>query len=224
MEKEAEATIKEVRERVDAIPKTVRLTTKSGSWEIKVDGSKLQSLDRFLLLSASRVSEALTTQRPCESSKLLNTGLSLSLSLDEFEGEEVAVFNLKTLKRHDHIVRSIALPLSPEFEPWTKHLVEDWSRGNPWDLARQHAWAANRIVFAGLLYKVGEDFKPLANHGMRHIRIKELIQHYGFSPLEVQRFVGWKSQTIGVNPMMDIYFSLVWRDYFPNLLKKYSNN
>lgn len=229
-----EPTPNEVRERIEKMPDVIYL--QSQSWPMKIDGKKLKTLTQFLLLSASRISEAVVTQRPCErngtikTKAVLNTGNELTLHLDSFEGEEVAVWNLKTLKRKDHVVRSVALPMNPKYEPWTRDLVRMWGSDldeNPWDISRHHAWAANKMWFRGMKYivktKEGETWKNLGNHGLRHIRIKELITNYGFTPLEVQRFVGWTAGSlkgIGVNPMMDTYFSLVWRDYFPKLLKE----
>jgi len=233
-QKRREPTPNEVRQRIEKMPNEIYL--QSQTWPLKIDGVKLRSLDQYLLLSASRISEAITTQRPCEregtekTKSVLNTGMELILRLDSYEGEEVAIWDLKTLKRKDHVIRSVALPLNPKYEPWTKQLVEDWGPNhdiNPWNISRQHAWAANRLWFKGMYYNVkggmGESWKGLGNHGLRHIRIKELIQTYGLSPLEIQRFVGWTAGSLkglGVNPMMDTYFSLYWRDYFPKLLKE----
>lgn len=226
-DKKREPTPKEVRETILQMPETIYIKTKKGTWPIKINGAKMRTLDQYLLLSASRISEAVTTQRPGEEKAgLLNTGLDLTLEYDDFDGEEAAIFNLRTLKRYDHVVRSVALPMNPEYEPWTKDIIKAWGNGNPWDISRHHAWAANRMRFRDMVYNVksreGEKWKPLTNHGLRHIRIKELIQTYGFTPLEIQRFVGWTAGSLksqGVNPMMDTYFSLVWRDYFPKLLK-----
>ncbi len=221
-----DATPEEVRSRIESIPDVVELPTKKGTWIIKVDGVKLKSLDKFLYLTGCRISEAVTLQRPYDSERVLNTGLDLTYRQDYFDDEkeiEVAVFNLKTLKRQDHVIRSIAIPVDEKYEPWARQLTYDLARGNPFNIARQHVWSANRIIFDGLYYSTPKSkkfkFKHLANHGLRHIRIKELIQTYGFTPVEVQRWVGWTAQTVGVNPQMDVYFSLVWRDYFSKLLK-----
>lgn len=240
--KNEEVSAQAVRKAIEMIPDKVTLMNESGLFSVEIDGNLLKSLDKFLLLSAGRISEVVTKQRPCESMdivrinrkgeemepapKLLNTGLNLSVTVNSYQGEEVAVFEIKTLKRKDHVVRSIALPMSSKYEPWTKQIVDEWAsfgNENPWDISRQQAWGANRIVFDGLEYKVGSNLKPLANHGLRHIRIKELIQYYNFTPLEVQRYVGWTAGSLsgfGVNPLMDTYFSLVWYDYFPKLLKE----
>jgi hypothetical protein len=218
---DVEAKPSEIRARIEEIPDV--LVIKRPQWSLKIDGVKLRSLDKYLLSSASRISEAV--MEPVKGGSL-NTGLDLALSFGELNGEEAAIFELKTLKRKDHVVRSVALPMNPRFEPWTRDIVEAWSEGNPWTLNRDEAWAGNREVFAGLRYQANHGgsiaLKPVSNHGLRHIRTKELIQLYGFSPVEVQRFLGWTAGSLrsqGVNPMMDVYFSLVWRDYFPRLLK-----
>jgi hypothetical protein len=240
MEEHRDAYPEEVRKRVLGIPNEIKLVRESGKFEIKVDGRKLQSLDKLLYLDGSRISEVVTVQRPSDKLRALNTGTMLKLKMDEYEGEEVAVFNLVTLKRKDHVLRAVALPMDRKYEPWTKDIVSEWDRGNPYDIQRQWAWEANRIVFDGLYYTAQSvtktpvvnkkrlwDYhkklvsKPLSDQGMRHIRIKDLIQNYGFGVLEVQRFVGWTSSTANINQMMDIYFNMIWRDYFPKMLKVY---
>jgi hypothetical protein len=114
--------------------------------------------------------------------------------------------------------------MNPRFEPYTKEIVRDWENfgGNPWDISRHHVWSANRIIFDGLYYSIKENFKDLGIHGLRHVRIKELVRKYNFTPLEIQRFVGWTGSAMkgqGINPLMDAYFGLVWQDYFEKLLK-----
>ena len=215
-----DATVNETRLRIESIPDVIELPTKSGKWVIKIDGNKLKSLDKFLLLSGCRISECITKQMPNETDRVLNTGNNLELKLSKFGDEDVGVFNLVTLKRKDHVIRAIALPINSKYEPWTKDIIDAWDRGNPWDISRQHCWMANRIIFDDLWFSTGGKFKHLANHGLRHIRIKNLIQDYGFSAVEIQRFVGWTARSAGFNQLMDTYFSLIWRDYFPKLLKE----
>ena len=219
----SEATAIQVRNVIDNIPSEIVIENSTGLFTQKVDGNLIKTLDKFLFLSGARISEVVTLQRPCERDKLFNSGNQLTMNYAKFGGEEIAVFTITTLKRTDHIQRSVALPLNTKYERWTKDIIKEWGKSNPFNIHRQLAWKANRIVFKGLNYKVTPRlkpaiYKPISNHGLRHVRIRELIMDYNFNVLEVQRYVGWTASSIGVNTLVDTYFNLVWRDYIGKLL------
>jgi hypothetical protein len=73
----------EVRQRIENIPDTITIPTNSASWIVKLDGTKMKSLNQFLISSASRVSECITHQTPSEKARVLNTGSDLVLRFDK---------------------------------------------------------------------------------------------------------------------------------------------
>lgn len=46
--------------------------------------------------------------------------------------------------------------MSPEYEPWTQLVVDDWKRagGNPWDVTYLQAYRANVEIFKGYGYTI----------------------------------------------------------------------
>ena len=152
----------------------------------------------------------------------------------DFEGEPVLVCILKTAKRRGR-ERAIALPLNPEYEPWSRDLLRYFEecRGVPFDWSRWTQWNYARRAFDGLTYQIedyvhprvkrliGRHERDLRTHGLRHIRATELINVYRFNPVQLATFMGWKlSSALGGSRTMDRYVSLQWHDYFPKLLKR----
>jgi len=214
------ATPKDARLAVDAIPGKLEIP---GAWGGKVDGFRLQVLDRLAILGGFRVSELVTVRT---SNKSDNTSGSLSLSVDtEYQtGEEVLLIRVNALKKKgETFTREIGIPLNSDYEPWSKPVLKAWEYfgGNPFNISRQIAWAANRIVFDGLGYRVKKqpELKNAGNHFMRHIRAEEL-RHFQLTPEERMSFFGWSPGFIGLSTMIYTYDSVDWFQYFPKLLKR----
>lgn len=55
-------------------------------------------------------------------------------------------------------------------------------------------------------------------HALRHLRATELVQKFGFEGKDLASYCGWTLRAMGFPSMADIYLSLSWRSYFPELL------
>jgi len=153
--------------------------------------------------------------------------------------ENAAVFKLKTAKRGGKI-RFVALPLNPDYEPWTQPLYWYFKKhGNSlvFPFTRQLIWQYVRKnrVFDGLFYSVdrysiwenkkkirdiNEHLKTFNLHALRHLRATELVQFYGFNGGDLATYGGWTFRSMGLPSTADRYLSLGWQSYFPKLLKK----
>ena len=159
-----------------------------------------------------------------------------------FMGSEVpcVIFSVKTAKRGGNI-RSIALPLEEQYEPWTQPLYEYFQQagGDPvFNYNRQQIWyyIKTQGVFKHMTYpieryKVQDDLgvrkevdkhaNPFALHALRHLRTTELVEFYGFDGFNLSTYGGWTLKSMaGVSSSMERYLSLSWSTYFPKLLKK----
>lgn len=155
--------------------------------------------------------------------------------------EQAAVFRVRTAKRKGK-ERLIALPLNPEFEPWTQTLYDYFKECGSelvFPFTRQKLWEVSKKVFKGLIYPIDkysvvaeknpmkaklvvpEHFRDLRLHGLRHVRASELVEFYGFTAIELSTYCGWTLQTgAGLSRVMARYINLNWQGYFPKLLKK----
>lgn len=157
--------------------------------------------------------------------------------------EPVAVFQVSTHKRLG-MIREIALPTNPVYEPWTRSLVayfKSQKEGAAFPYNRQQMWVVANEAFKGLEYKimgykkvVGKDLegKPqkevirehmrdFALQALRHLRGSELRNYYNFDGADRSAYGGWTLRTTeGVSGSQDRYVELPWRSYFPKLLRK----
>ena len=165
--------------------------------------------------------------------------------------EPVALFHVWTEKRkglkRQGIRRDIALPLNPEFEPWTKDLLWYFQKQQVlkqpiFPFFRQKAYALAKPVFEGLSVKIThyrktlpeldlkgkhlmkmipEHTKPFTVHSLRKIRENELRRNYRFDAFEISAYGGWTMQTMaGTSSALAHYDTPAWEDYFPKLLRK----
>ena len=114
----------------------------------------------------------------------------------------------------------IALPVKPEFEPWTLDLLK-W--------LKHHGTLSFPLTQSRILQIVKQDLHRLdphiTAHKLRHYRITHLISEYGFTPYQVVTYAGWSFRSanqgmgFGGAGQFDIYVHLQWRDYFPRLLQ-----
>ena len=240
----------EVREAINSIHKDIRIPHPSEKFpkgEIVVPWLTLATLDRVLFLGGFRISEVCTKPTKEDSGNTSDT-LSLEVVTHHNTGEEALLFKVNTLKKKITVTREFALPLNQRHEPWTSMIYYQWSKneGNPCALDRKTAWAANRLVFEGLQYKikaraiylkdesgknlkdengrstiereVKEHYHPGADHLLRHARAEEL-RHLQLTIEERVSFFKWSSQGFGLNPMLGTYSEPEWFDYFPKFLK-----
>lgn len=159
-----------------------------------------------------------------------------------FAGNEIAcvIFSVKTAKRGGNL-RSIALPLEQQYEPWTRPLFTYYQQAESrpvFPYTRQQIWnyAKQQNVFKNLTYPIERYYvrkdnglkkeidkhdRPFALHALRHLRATELIEFYGFDGFNLSIYGGWTIKTmVGVSSSMERYLSLSWQSYFPKLLKK----
>lgn len=160
--------------------------------------------------------------------------------------EPAAVFQVSTHKRLG-MIRECALPLNPEYEPWTQTLVDYFKRqreGPAFPFNRQQMWTVANEAFQGLTYKimgykkvvgyevvegkkkaikevVPEHMRIFALQALRHLRGSELRNFYNFDGADRSAYGGWTLRTTeGVSGSQDRYVELPWRSYFPKLLRK----
>jgi len=120
--------------------------------------------------------------------------------------------------------RLIALPLVAEFEPWAKEVYEYFkAAGNNYvfQFSRQDVWeyiTHKQRIFEGLNYRIrkylylksgaviekpeDKGMKVLGHnrkfkgHGIRHVRVDELLKKYNFDGLDIAGFVGWSMDSV----------------------------
>jgi len=162
------------------------------------------------------------------------------MRIDSFNNEQVAIFSIKTAKRAGR-VRLIALPLNPEFEPWTNLIVTKFQEQGvnhvfPFTRQAVSRYVKLEEVFKDLTYpierysikkdgvvtKVKAHVRSFALHALRHLRTTELVEVYGFDGFNLSAYGGWtiKTATGAQTTMFDRYISLNWQSYIPKLLKK----
>lgn len=115
----------------------------------------------------------------------------------------------------------IALPTSPEYEPWTKDLLQYISKTGSltFNITRQRLWQ----IVKQHLSKLDSHVHP---HTLRHWRISHLLENYNFDPTQITLYAGWTFRStfgmMGINASanLDTYLHLQWKNYFPKLLRR----
>lgn len=182
--------------------------------------------------------------------------LSGRLGIEEaFKPVPVALFRIKIAKSNWEEApksRLIGLPFEKKYELWTEEIYNYFKKaGNNYvfPFTRQKAWywiTNIEPVFKGLTYpvetyyvkedgkvektRVPKHYNDFKLHGLRHVRVKELFEAYGFDGLDFAAYIGWSLKTsqtshdidTPVSPMLKVYASITenWRRYFPKLLKE----
>lgn len=189
-----------------------------------------------LYLTASRVSEIVTKvgAYDLEHGKSKAYGRHLNWKLTYYQvsrqkkepvlliTEAIAKRRLKTKeeKERGYIPKTIALPVMPVYEPFTKDLLGwvtiygtlsfDLGRTRVWQIVKEH------------LRKLDPKVKT---HSLRHWRLNHLVTEYQFDPYDLTIYAGWSMKhSFGaagtpVSPQLDVYMHNAWRRYFPKLLK-----
>lgn len=214
-------SVHEIRQRIETIP----------------DEATKQCL-RACYLYAARITEVIgkvTEGDKTTKPRVARGPTNKDARLDSYADHPAALFNVYTAKREGK-KRIIALPL--ETEAWAKPLLDYYQQteGLVFPFTRQQAWLQSREAFKDLSYpiesytiwrnkelvkSVKQHPKPFRLHALRHLRITELIEVYGFNAFEVATFAGWTMRTsLGIGGQFDRYAHLDWQSYFPKLLKK----
>ncbi len=195
-------------------------------------------------LTASRVSELITKVCPWDLAHLQTQayGQSLRWSFADFRYEvqvgkekrqrieKVLVLQIAVAKRKKKnkdgttklVFKSIALPTSPTFEPWTIDLLKH---------IEQHGTLAFDYTRFNVNQVIHNNFRPLMPNistmlnPLRHLRITHLVTEYGFNPYDITSYAGWTFKTTAgqmgmasASGQLDAYLHLAWRQYFPKLM------
>ncbi len=153
--------------------------------------------------------------------------------------------------------RVVALPLEKQYEPWTQELYDYCKKAKDnyvFPFTRQEVWhwiTHEEPIFKGLTYPVENyKFKPKIEgpngfkievitvpshnhvfklHGLRHIRVNELMEDYEFDGFDYAAYVGWsltrpqRSEAPQAPPMLRVYATQIyesgWKRYIKKLLK-----
>lgn len=214
-------SVAEVRTRIESIPSTsIRLC-----------------LEAAYLLGAARISE-ICGQANWKEKAYGPKGTDARL--DRYGRHKVAVFAMKTAKRQGK-PRPIALPLEPQYEPWSQQLYDYFKQAKTdcvFPFTRKVPWryVTKARTFEGLTYPierytvwkngqlaktVDRHTRPFKLHALRHLRASELVDFYGFDGFNLATYGGWTIKSaLGTTGIFDRYVSLGWSSYFPKLLKK----
>lgn len=151
---------------------------------------------------------------------------------DTFEGVEIMKIRLRVQKRkalnNDKPLRTVALPLSQEIEPWALDISRAIEKLGEKDLLvpmyRQQVnklFRETGMYDAALSLKENERKNQIKNP-LRHIRIHFLMDYYHMLPHEVVAMVGWEPKSSGIpglSGMLTEYAYLNWTQYIGRLLK-----
>lgn len=126
---------------------------------IKHDPSRL--CVKYLYLIDGRISEGISRRAPSDIQTTPRGPKMRDLKIQEDDhGGEVALFNVNTAKRGG-ILRICALPLDPNYEPWTKRVVKYFEKFNNeehvFPMTRQKVWRHAREFWEDLVYPI-EDY------------------------------------------------------------------
>jgi len=113
---------------------------------------------KYLYLIDGRISEGIGLAAPSDVGTVPRGPRARSMSFNEFEGEEVVIFEVNTAKRGDDVRRMCALPYLFKYEPWTKEVVDYFDMFDDNDLVfpfnRQKAWRDTKPFWEDLWYKI----------------------------------------------------------------------
>lgn len=148
-----------------------------------------------------------------------------------YEDNEVIIFNVRSAKK-DGLQRSVALPLTKEFEPWIYEIKEYFeykkSKKKVFNYTPRTLQNYGSEAFDGLEYDIAKykgvkrHKRKMNTHALRHIRATELMMIYGFDGIDISIFCGWEMKRFApaMPDMAKRYIYGQWARYFPKLLKK----
>lgn len=180
---------------------------------------------KYLYLISGRASEACGKAARKDKGTTARGPMARSLSFQEYEGEEAAVFSVKTSKRKGR-ERICALPLAREYEPWAKEVSDYFGNFDSRDLvfpfARQRLSRHSKECWKDLWYKIepyniidldsegnqiinekgkrqtieiDTHMRTVTVHAVRHFRATDLAGYYGFDGKDLSAFCGWLLST-----------------------------
>ena len=126
----------------------------------------------------------------------------------------------KNQKEQGFIPKVIAIPVMPNYEPFTEELLK-WITQHgtlSFPLTRR---SVHRIVKQNLR-RLDPKVSP---QSLRQWRIAHLAEKYQFDPYDLTAYAGWNVKhsfgpiKMPFNPQLDVHMHNAWRSYFPKLLK-----
>lgn len=174
---------------------------------------------QLIYLTGARSCEVAGRSSPSDTSTAMGP-TPADVSVESFNSEQFAVFNLQVAKKRSARSRAVAVPLSERYEPMTKEVVDYFElfRGveRPvFPFSRQRLFQASQKVFENLTYRIdgyrivreeeqerGKEtlrvqidvaghWRAFRLHGLRNLRIHELFTFFNMSPLQTCSYIGW---------------------------------
>jgi len=178
-----------------------------------IHNSKLKIVAKFQLQTACRLSEAVGKYAIRKD----------DLSFTNYKGHELALFTLRTAKRNG-VPRIVALPYS---EIWIKELVDYFKTRNRsvfgyGESSVRHLLAEELGNFKYFIERYSPEKgkviqaheRTACTHALRHLRLSELVNVYGFDETDLATFAGWK-----MKGMASRYVTTAWGRYIDKLLR-----
>lgn len=179
----------------------------------KIRNRKLRIIAQFQLLTACRVSEAVGQYavKPTD------------LTFTEYKGHPLALWTLHTAKRGG-IDRIVGLPYT---EIWVKELASYFQsrKRRVFDYGMSSVRHLLAEELGDLTYYI-EKYVPtkgktipaherqVNSHALRHLRLSELVNVYGFDEIDLATFAGWK-----MKGMASRYVTTAWGRYIDKLIR-----
>lgn len=200
--------------------------------DTKVPKLRDQILIKMLYLMAARICEVITKASAYDLAHNLSKPYGRQVAVKtipnfktkDWNTEPIAVFKIPVAKRKKNpIVKSIALPCDPKYEPWTIDLLR-WAlkhhtRNLAFPLSRWTVWNIVNKNLKPLLKPMKEAHGKKILNPWRHLRLTHLVDEYGFDSYDLVIYSGWTYrhafQTAG---QLDSYIHLDWRRYIEKLL------
>ncbi len=179
-----------------------------------IENSRIRDVAKFQLLTACRICEAVG-KYAVQSTDLVKTN---------YKGTDLALFTLRTAKR-DGEPRIIALPIS---QPWVSDMTKLFQsrKGDVFHYSEWTIWNYFKEEFHDLDYLIMK-YNPekgvsipthergIRTHALRHLRLSELVNLYGFDEIDLATFAGWK-----MKGMASRYVTAAWGRYIDKLVAK----
>jgi len=175
----------------------------------EIYNKKLRVIAQFQLQTACRISEAVGKYAVKKE----------DLKLREYNGHDLALWTLHTAKRNGKD-RIVALPFS---EDWVTELVDYFQSRKKmvFDYGPSSVKHLLPQEIGDLEYTIepyrGRESHPrqMNTHALRHVRLTELVNDYGFDMMDLSVFAGWK-----LKGMAGRYVTSQWGRYIDKMFNK----